>query len=284
MSFEQIWNTGIRAAMILLAIYVVVTNGEGLFPRVKRRFTHRSYADKGLWFGDEKAEPNSYSSVMYAADLSYGSRVDVRLTKDGKAILFGEDSVIDQDGSVHRIRDLEFKELSEIQDDNGKTVTKLEDVLTAMEQREKRAPLLLNLHPDSHDPKEVSAFCDTVTNVFYPYRFFCAVESHNLDVIHYYAKNYSNIVRGMLMLPREESDLSDKEFQSVNRMMSNMKTRPQFFDTTKELYSRYYWAPVTMGSFVILRGVTDEASRSDAKEIYGVESVIFSDGKPKAEF
>ena len=284
MSFEQIWNTGIRVVMILLAIYVVVTNGEGLFPRVKRRFTHRSYADKGLWFDDEKAEPNSYSSVMRAADLNYGSRIDVRLTKDGTTILFGEKSVTDRDGSVRNIRDLEFEELSAIQADTGKTVTKLEDVLTAMEKREKRSPLLLNLHPDSLDPKEASAFCDTVTEVFYPYRFFCAVESHNLDVIHYYARNYSNIVRGMLMLPREESDLSDKEYLSVNRMMSNIKTRPQFFDTTKELYSRYYWAPVTMGSFVILRGVTDEASRLVAKEIYGVESVIFSDGMPKAEF
>ena len=284
MSFEQIWNTGIRAAMILLAIYVVITNGEGLFPRVKRRFTHRSYADKGLWFDDEKFEPNSYSSVMHAADLGYGSRIDVRLTKDGIVILFGEDSVRDSDDMVYRIRDLEFEELSRLMKGLDKTVTKLADVLTAFEEREKHVPLLLNLHPDSLDLKEISAFCDEVTSVFYQYRFFCAVESHNLDVVHYYAKNYSNIVRGMLMLPREESNLSDKEYLSVNRMMSNIKTRPQFFDTTKELYSRYYWAPVTMGSFVILRGVTDEESRLEAKKIYGVESVVFSDGKPEAEF
>ena len=284
MSFEQMWNTGIRAAMILLAIYVVIPNGEGLFPRVKRRFTHRSYADKGLCFDDEKLEPNSCSSVLHAADLSYGSRIDVRLTKDGIAILFGEDSVRDPDDTVHRIRDLELEELSELMKGLDKTVTKLADVLTALEKREKHVPLLLNLHPDSLDLKEISAFCDAVTNVFYPFRVFCAVESYSPDVVHYYAKNYSNIVRGMLMLPREESDLSDKEYLSVNRMMSNIKTRPQFFDTTKELYSRYYWTPVTMGSFVILRGVTDEASRLDAKKVYGVESVIFSSGKPNAEF
>ena len=63
-----------------------------------------------------------------------------------------------------------------------------------------------------------------------------------------------------------------------------MKTRPQFFDTSKELYNLYYWVPVTMGSFVIMRGVTDEDSRIQAKKGYGVESVIFTDGAPKAEF
>lgn len=284
MSFEQIWNSGIRVLMILLAIYVVITNGEGLFPRVKRRFTHRSYADKGLWFDDDTMEPNTLKAVLHAADLNYGSRIDIRLTKDGTAILFDSESVDDINGEKYNIRNLDFSELSEKLAPAGKKVDTLEELLTEMGKREKRAPILLNLHPDSSDSKDIVDFCDKVTKVFYPYRFFCAVESHNVDVIKYYARNYSNIVRGMLMLPRDESYLSDKEYLSLNHMTTNIKTRPQFFDTTKELYSRYYWAPITMGSFVILRGVTDEPSRIEAKKIYGVEAVVFSDGNPKAEF
>ena len=284
MTFEQIWNSGIRVLMILLAVYVVITNGEGLFPRVKRRFTHRSYADKGLWFDDNTLKPNTLKAVLHAADLNYGSRIDIRLTKDGTAILFDNESIEDIDGEKHKIRDLDFSEMSEILARTGKKANTLEEILSEMGLREKRAPILLNLHPDSSEPKDIVDFCDKVTNVFYPYRFFCAVESHNVDVIKYYARNYSNIVRGMLMLPRDESELSDKEYLSLNRMMTNIKTRPQFFDTTKELYSRYYWAPVTMGSFVILRGITDEPSRLEAKKIYGVEAVVFSDGDPKAEF
>ena len=284
MTFEQIWNNGIRVAMIILAIYVVLTNGEGLFPRVKRRFTHRSYADKGLWFGDESFEPNSLEAVMAAADLGYGSRLDVRLTKDGIAVLSSDDDVSNITDGKLPIRSLDYTELSDIFVNKGKTLTKLEDILTAMEKREKRVPLLLNLHPDSTDKGEIIDFCDKVTETFYRYRVFCAVESHSISVVHYYAKNYSNIVRGMLMLSREDSDLPDKDYKSLNQMLLNIKTRPQFFDTTKELYSNYYWVPVTMGSFVILRGITDEPGRIEAKKIYGVESVIFSDGRPKAEF
>lgn len=284
MPFEQIWNSGIRAAMILLAVYVVITNGEGLFPRVKRRFTHRSYADKGLWSEEEGITANSLEAVMSAADLSYGSRIDVRLTKDGVAVLYSDPSVPDETGTLHRIRETGSAELDGILSRSGKTLTRLETVLSEMEKREKRAPLLLNLHPDTSDPKEIVSFCEAVTPVFYKYRYFCAAESHNPDVIKYYARNYSNIVRGMLMLPREESDLSDREYASVSRMTANIKTRPQFFDTAKELYSRYYWVPVTMGSFVIMRGITDEDSRLEAKKTYGVEAVIFTEGKPKAEF
>lgn len=284
MSIEQIWNSGIRVLMILLAVYVVITNGEGLFPRVKRRFTHRSYADKGLWSEEEGIAANSAEAVKRAADLGYGSRIDVRLTKDGTAVLFAEPSVTDADGTVYRIRETVFEDLEKILSGNGKAVTRLDAVLSEMEAREKKVPLLLILHPDSSGPKEITDFCEQVTPVFYQYRYFCAVESHSTGVIQYYARNYSNIVRGMLMLPREESGLTDKEYLSVNRMTANIKTRPQFFDTTKELFSRYYWVPVTMGSFVILRGVTDEESRLDARKIYGVEAVIFSGGRPKAEF
>ena len=70
----------------------------------------------------------------------------------------------------------------------------------------------------------------------------------------------------------------------MHRMLRNMTTRPQFFDTTAELYGLLYWVPVTMGSFVILRGITGEESRAEAKKVYGAESVIFHSGSPRAEF
>ncbi|MBQ8994296.1 MAG: hypothetical protein IJ091_00610 [Oscillospiraceae bacterium] len=284
MSFDQVSQTIIRGAMIFLAIYVVLTMGEGLFPKVKRRYTHRSYADGGLWFDKKDLPKGSLDAVMHATDLKYGSRLDIRLTRDDIPVVFSDKTLELKDTGSVQISDTPYEELQELLVKNSASITRLEDILAAMEAREDRAPLLLNLEPDSSDPKAILHFCEVVTKVFYPYRYFCAVESHNTDVIGFYARNYSNIVRGLRMLSREDSDLSEKEYKALNRMMRNMKTRPQFFDTSKELYNLYYWVPVTMGSFVIMRGVTDEDSRIQAKKGYGVESVIFTDGAPKAEF
>jgi len=280
----QIFSTIIRALMILLAVYVVMTTGEGLFPRVKRRYTHRSYADRGLWFDGKGFSENSVGAVMHAADLCYGSRIDVRLTRDRVPVAFADPTLERASGDSRRIGEVDYEQLKDMTLFGEGRISTLEEILTSMEAREDRAPLLLNLHPDTEDPKEILAFCEAVTKVFYPYRYFCAVESHSTDVVSYYARNYSNIVRGLLMLPREESDLPEKEYKAMNRMLRNMKTRPQFFDTTAELYGLLYWVPVTMGSFVILRGITGEESRAEAKKVYGTESVIFHSGTPKAEF
>ena len=86
------------------------------------------------------------------------------------------------------------------------------------------------------------------------------------------------------MLPREESDLSDKEFEDLNKMRKNMSARPQFFDTAPDLYSKYYWVPVTMGSFLAMRGVTGEADRLKIAEKYKTDTFIFSKGTPKSKF
>ena len=86
------------------------------------------------------------------------------------------------------------------------------------------------------------------------------------------------------MLPKEESDLPDKEYEALNRMRKNMSARPQFFDTSPELYSGYYWVPVTMGSFLAMRGVTCESDRQKIAEKYRTDTFIFSKGTPKAKF
>ena len=156
--------------------------------------------------------------------------------------------------------------------------------LLSVSALETPVPLLLTLYPPDPDPEKVRAFCASVTEVLYPHRAICMVESVSTDVICFYKKNYSNIVRGMRMVAQEESGMTEKEYRLVSLMLRNMKTRPQFFDTTNELRSAFYWLPVTMGSFLIIRDVTDEASREEARSTRGVEAVVFRGGEPKATF
>ena len=90
MSVEQILDTAVKAVMVLLAVYVVLTMGEGLFPNVKRRYIRRSYADRGLCRAGNRLTENSVSAVLAAAKKGYGSRIDVRLTSDRVPVAFAD--------------------------------------------------------------------------------------------------------------------------------------------------------------------------------------------------
>ncbi|MBO4919754.1 MAG: hypothetical protein J5365_06305 [Erysipelotrichaceae bacterium] len=273
----------VKYFFILIAVYVVFTTGEGLFPKVKRRFTRRCYADKGLHSLKQDIPENSLEAVKRAADQRYGSRIDVRLTKDLIPVLFSDSDLSRAAKDQRRIEDMTYEEVANIIVFGSHHIDKLQDVLEALDKYEEKA-LMLNLICSDTEKDKVTQFCKAVTEVFYPYRRFCCVESHNYRVIHFYAANYSNIVRGLRMLPREESDLSDKEFEDLNRMRKNMSARPQFFDTAPDLYSRYYWVPVTMGSFLAMRGANGEADRLKIAEEYKTDTFIFSKGTPKSKF
>lgn len=284
MPISDFLNTALEVLMVLLAVYVVLTMGEGLFPNVKRRYSRRSYADRGLCFDGHRLPENSSAAVLAAAALRYGSRIDVRITADGIPVAFADDDLMRAAGDSRRIADLTFEELSAIPVFGNAHVETLEALLLSVSALDTPVPLLLTLYPPDPDPEKVRAFCASVTEVLYPHRAICMVESVSTDVICFYKKNYSNIVRGMRMVAQEESGMTEKEYRLVSLMLRNMKTRPQFFDTTKELRSAFYWLPVTMGSFLIIRDVTDEASREEARSIRGVEAVVFRGGEPKATF
>lgn len=277
-------NTALDILMVLLAVYVVLTMGEGLFPGVKRRYGRRSYADRGLCFDGRRLPENSSAAVLAAAAQQYGSRIDVRITADGIPVAFADDDLMRAAGDPRRISDLTFEQLAAAPVFGGARVETLEEILHAVSALETPVPLLLTLWPPDPDPEKIRAFCAAVTEVLYPHRTICMVESVSTDVICFYKKNCSNIVRGMRMVTQEESGMTEKEYRLVSFMLRNMKTRPQFFDTTEDLRSVFYWLPVTMGSFLIMRGVTDETSREKARSVHGVEAVIFRGGAPKATF
>ena len=273
----------IKYVFIIIAAYVVFTTGEGLFPKVKRRFTRRCYADKGLYSLKHDIPENSLQAVIRAADKHYGSRIDVRLTRDLVPVLFSDPDLSRAAKDSRRIEDLTYEEISAINVFGSHRIERLQDVVEALSKYEEKA-LMLNLICNYTEKEKVTLFCKAVTEVFYPYRRFCCVESHNYRVIHFYAANYSNIVRGLRMLSREESDLPEKEFEDLNRMAKNMSARPQFFDTAPDLYSGYYWVPVIMGSFLAMRGVSKEEDRLKIAEKYKTDAFIFSKGTPKSSF
>ena len=284
MSMEQILNTAVKAVMILLAVYVVLTMGECLFPNVKRRYTRRSYADRGLCQTGKRLTENSVSAVLAAAKKGYGSRIDVRITSDRVPVAFADPDLQRACGDRRRISELTLKELSGIPVFGNARVATLEEILSAVSSLQEPVPLLLTLHPDCQGKKAICAFCSDVTSVFYPHRRICMVESADTDVIHYCMVNYSNIVRGLRMESRDESALPEKEFLAVSRMLRNMKTRPQFFDTTAELYSLFYWVPVTMGAFLIMREIRGEEERAQDRNKYRADAFVFTEGEPKSTF
>ena len=103
---------GLAAALLGLPVYATAP---GHISRRKRNiFRGVNYAHRGLHSPDRKIPENSLAAFRLAAKEGYGIELDVQLSKDGKVVVFHDDT-LDRVCGVHaRVDDLTWEELSKL--------------------------------------------------------------------------------------------------------------------------------------------------------------------------
>lgn len=207
------------------------------------------YAHRGLF--DNKAIPeNSMGAFARALDKGVGIELDLHLTKDGRVVVFHDDTLERMCGKKARLSSLTWDELKkERLMDTDYGIPLFEEVLALVGGR---VPLLVELKGDSGD----DALCWRVAPMLDAYGGEFCVESFNPLLLRWFVKHRPDVVRGQLVtnLFAEGRGGSKLLNFALTHMLLNFLSRPDFIacdgryqkDLSFWICKRFFRAPFFM--------------------------------------
>ena len=186
-----------------------------------KRFKNVYYAHRGL-HNDERAE-NSMSAFKAAVDAGYGIELDIRLSKDGKLVVFHDDTLDRVCGREGKVIDFTAEELATFKlsgTDDG--IPLFSDVLALIDGK---IPLLVEIKEDAG----VSAVSEAACLMLSSYKGEFIVESFNPLSLKVVKERNPEFVRGILSHRYYDYEKSRKPlFFALQSLLLNFLCRPAF--------------------------------------------------------
>lgn len=185
------------------------------------KFKNVHYAHRGL-HNEEKAE-NSMSAFKAAVDSGYGIELDIRLSKDGKLVVFHDDTLDRVCGKEGKVIDFTAEELATFKlSGTNDGVPLFSDVLAMVNGR---VPLLVEIKEDAGVSAVSKAACEMLSK----YNGEFIVESFNPMSLRTVMKLKPEFVRGVLSHRYFEQEKYRKPlFFALQSLLLNFTCRPAF--------------------------------------------------------
>lgn len=207
----------IIVVLILLFLFMVAPENRKDMEKYKTKY----YAHRGLHNG-ERAE-NSMSAFRAAVDAGYGIELDIRLSGDGKLVVFHDDTLDRVCGREGNVIDFTAEELATFKlngTDDG--VPLFSDVLALVDGK---VPLLVEIKENAGDSAVSLAACEMLKG----YKPNYIVESFNPMSLKVVKDNMPEISRGILSHRYFDQEKYRKPlFFLLQNLMLNCLCRPAF--------------------------------------------------------
>lgn len=205
--------------VILFLIYLFL-----IAPKNKKemkKFKSRLYAHRGL-HNEDRAE-NSISAFKAAVDAGYGIELDIRLSKDGKLVIFHDDTLDRVCGREGKVIDFTAEELADFKlNGTGDGVPLFSDVLALVDGK---VPLLVEIKENPGDSAVSKAACEMLKE----YKGDFIVESFNPLSLKTVKENMPEITRGLLSHRYYEYEQYRKPlYFALQALLLNFLCRPAF--------------------------------------------------------
>ena len=190
---------------------------------VKQQFAGVNFAHRGLHSPDKSVPENSLSAFRLAAEAGYGVELDVHLTKDGKVVVFHDDTLQRICGAEGNLRDFTLDELRQLRlCDTQETIPTLEEVFEALGG----VPVVLEVKRG----KGRDELCQKVLSAIDHYRGPVCVESFDPFIVRWFRKNAPDIFRGQLSCSSKKLSLAADKFSAfmLGNLLTNFIARPHF--------------------------------------------------------
>ena len=205
--------------VVLFLIYLFL-----IAPKNKKemnKFKTVMYAHRGL-HNEERAE-NSMSAFKAAVDGGFGIELDIRLSKDGKLVVFHDDTLDRVCGREGRVIDFTADELATFKlSGTNDGIPLFSDVLSLVDGK---IPLLVEIKENAGDSTVSHATCEILKG----YKGEFIVESFNPMSLKVVKENYPEIPRGILSHRYYDYEKSRKPlFFLLQSLLLNFLCRPAF--------------------------------------------------------
>lgn len=213
--------------MITIPVIIVVLFVLYLFliaPKNKKemkKFKSKMYAHRGL-HNEERAE-NSISAFKAAVDAGYGIELDIRLSKDGKLVVFHDDTLDRVCGREGKVIDFTAEKLAAFKlNGTNDGVPLFSDVLSLVDGK---VPLLVEIKENPGDSAVSKAACEMLKE----YKGDFIVESFNPLSLKTVKENMPEITRGLLSQRYYEYEKYRKPlYFALQALLLNFLCRPAF--------------------------------------------------------
>lgn len=214
-----------RNAAILIGFGTfLITPGQA---RKKDRATFKNvnYAHRGLHTKDKTVPENSMAAFQRAAEAGYGIELDVQLSKDGKVVVFHDNTLKRVCGVKGRVDSKTYEELSHTSlCGTEQTVPLFSDVLDLVDGR---STLLVELKTGKHNRE----LCTKTMKLLKKYPGKYCIESFDPRIVAWFRFHAPNVVRGQLAC--RPKDFKPQELNRIGAFfvgngLLNFMSRPQF--------------------------------------------------------
>ena len=214
---------GILGGLLLLLIlfYLIATKPRLSRKKDIRHFATYKYAHRGL-HGDGVAE-NSLTAFRLAAEAGFGIELDVRLTKDGEAVVF-HDATLDRVTALSgKVIDFESTELKKVKlSDTEDTIPLLSEVLSLVAGR---VPILVELKEEPGNRGVAKVALEILSGYGGEY----IIESFNPLTLGDIRKANPDILTGILSTNYLKEEKYRKPlYFAVQTFLTNILCRPDF--------------------------------------------------------
>lgn len=207
------------ALLVIFLIYLLLVAPKNR--KEMNKYKNNYYAHRGL-HNDERAE-NSMSAFRAAVEAGYGIELDIRLSKDGKLVVFHDDTLDRVCGREGKVVDFTAEELAIFRlrgTDDG--VPLFSDVLSLVDGR---VPLLVEIKEDAGNSAVSLAACEMLRE----YKGEYIVESFNPLSLVTVKKNMPKVCRGILSHRYYEYEQYRKPlYFALQALLLNFLCRPAF--------------------------------------------------------
>jgi glycerophosphoryl diester phosphodiesterase len=233
-----------------------------------------NFAHRGLHSRDKTVPENSLEAFRLAAREGYGIELDVQLSRDGKVVVF-HDNTLDRVCGVHaRVDEKTWAELQELRlcgTEYG--IPLFSEVLNTVRGR---GPLIVELKSGRRNRE----LCEKTYAMLQNYRGEACIESFNPFIVMWFRFHAKDLLRGQLAAPSKEylKDMSYGRAFLLSHCLLNCFSRPQFI-----AYKIGYRPPTVrlaeqLGAMKV--GWTSHEPRNEK----GRDAVIFEFYRPKLQY
>lgn len=203
---------------------VYITAPGKIRKRRKAPLVKRNYAHRGLHKRDKSIPENSIAAFERAARRGYGIELDVQLSRDGRVVVFHDDTLNRVCGVDSRVDELTYDELRQLRlCGTEHTIPLFSEVLKTVRGR---GPLIVELKNGRHN----SELCEKTYAMLRRYNGEYCIESFNPFIVRWFKLNAPEVVRGQLAGPAEsyEGEVNPVTAFILSNVLLNFLSRPQF--------------------------------------------------------
>lgn len=190
----------------------------------KAPFMGRNIAHRGLHKTDKSVPENSLAAFRNAVDNGYGVELDVRLSADGRLMVFHDEDLERMCHVKGRVEDMTYLELRRLRlAGSEEGIPLLSQVLELIDGK---APAILELKGTQRREE----LCGHVYDMLRCYRGQVCVESFDPLIVRWWRKNAPEVLRGQLSCTADSFSEGTGRLQALvmSNLLLNFLGRPQF--------------------------------------------------------